>query len=153
MKPGPTGHPRGVTSQTQPNHLAATAPAHREQLPRLRDRIRRWLTGHDIPDTLRADIVLAADEALSNSIEHAYRPDGPGTMDLDLDLVVDADCMSLSVTDHGSWTQPKVDPASPRGRGLQLIRALARRVDLHPTPHGTTLIAHFPRRSHPACGS
>lgn len=132
-----------VTSRPDPNHLAATAPAHREQLPRLRDRMRRWLTGQDIPASLRADIVLAADEALSNSVEHAYRPDGPGTMDLD--IVVHADSVSLSITDHGSWTQPRPDPASTRGRGLQLIRALARRVDLHTTSHGTTLTAQFPR--------
>lgn len=144
MNPGPAGHPIQVTSRPDPNHLAATAPAHREQLPRLRDRMRRWLTGHDIPAALRADIVLAADEALANSVEHAYRgPDGPGTMDLD--LVVDADSVSLSITDHGSWTHPKPEPAGTRGRGLKLIRALARRVDLQSTPHGTTLIAYFPR--------
>jgi anti-sigma regulatory factor (Ser/Thr protein kinase) len=135
-----------VTSQAEPSHLATTVPAHREQLPRLRDRMRQWLTRHGIPATLRADIVLAADEALANSVEHAYRrPDEPGTMALD--VVVHANSVSVSIIDHGSWKPSIPEPASTRGRGLQLIRALATRVDLQPTPHGTALTAHFPRRS------
>ena len=139
------GHPDRVTMQPDPCHLAATVPAHREQLPRLRDRMRRWLTRHNIPATLRADIVLAADEALSNSVEHAYRQrDEPATMDLD--IVVHADSVSVSVIDHGSWKHSTPEPTSTRGRGLQLIRALARRVELNPTSRGTALTAHFPRR-------
>lgn len=106
--------------------------------------MRRWLIGRNIAAAVRADIVLAADEALANSVEHAYRrPDQPGTMDLD--IVVHADSVSVSITDHGSWKQSTPEPASTRGRGLRLIRALAGRVDLHSTPHGTTLTAHFPR--------
>ncbi|WP_166663911.1 ATP-binding protein [Actinophytocola oryzae] len=136
------------------SHLAATVLAHREQLPRLRDRMRRWLTRQDIPAPLRADIVLAADEALANSVEHAYRlPAEPGTMDLD--IVVHPDFVSVSVIDHGSWKPATPDPASNRGRGLRLIRALARHVDVRPTPHGTTLTAYFsriptPQAPHPA---
>ncbi|HEU5475908.1 MAG TPA: ATP-binding protein [Actinophytocola sp.] len=127
-----------------PNLLVVTVPAHRDQLPGMRDRIQRWLSDRDIPATMRADIVLAAHEALANSVEHAYRRrDEAGVMDLA--LMLDPDTVSFSVIDHGSWKHSVPAQGSTRGHGLRLIRALAGQVDLNRTSHGTALTAHFPR--------
>jgi serine/threonine-protein kinase RsbW len=138
-----------VTSRTDPNLLAITVPADRDQLAWMRDRMRRWLSDRNISPTMCADIVLAADEALANSVEHAYcRRDVPGTMDLAIAL--DPDTVSLSVIDHGEWKHSIPERGSTRGRGLPMIRELAAQVDVNPTSHGTTLTAHFPR--HPPRG-
>lgn len=130
-------------SRSDPNLLAITVPAHPDQLSWVRDRMRRWLSDRDISPTVCADIVLAADEALANSVEHAYRRDEPGTMDLT--ILLDPDTVSFSVIDHGSWKHSTPERSNTRGHGLHMIRALAGQVDLNPTSHGTTLTAHFPR--------
>ncbi|HET9140374.1 ATP-binding protein [Actinophytocola sp.] len=130
--------------RSDPNFLAITVPAHGDQLPWMRDRMQRWLSDQDIPPTMCADIVLAAHEALTNSVEHAYRRrDAPGTMDLA--IMADPDTVSFSVTDHGEWRNSIPEQDSPRGHGLPMIRALAAQVDLVPTSHGTALTARFPR--------
>jgi serine/threonine-protein kinase RsbW len=130
-------------SRSDPNLLAIRVPAHRAQLPLIRDRMRRWLSDRGISPDVCADIVLAADEALANSVEHAYRRDQPGTMDLT--IMVDPDTASFSVIDHGSWKHSAPARGNTRGHGLRMIRALAGEVHLNPSSHGTTLTAHFPR--------
>lgn len=87
--------------------------------------------------------MLAADEALANSVEHAYRRDEPGTMDLT--IMLNPDTVSFSVIDHGSWKHSTPERSNTRGHGLDMIGALAGQVDLNPTSPGTTLTAHFPR--------
>lgn len=143
-EPGRSGHPITVINRSDPNLLAITAPAHRDQLPWMRARMQRWLCDRDIPPTVCADIVLAAHEALANSVEHAYRRrDEPGAMDFA--IMLDPDTVSFSVIDHGAWKHSIPEHGSTRGHGLPMIRALAGQVDLNPTSHGTALTAHFPR--------
>jgi serine/threonine-protein kinase RsbW len=131
-------------SRSDPHLLAITMPAHLDQLHWIRNQLRRWLSKQDISPTVRADIVLAADEALANSVEHAYRSqDERGVIDLTISM--GPDTVSLSVIDHGSWKPSIPTHSNLRGRGLQMIKALASQVDLNPTSRGTALTAQFPR--------
>jgi serine/threonine-protein kinase RsbW len=126
--------------------LTITVPARPDQLATVRDRLRRWLRDRAVPGPIRDDIVQVADEALANSVEHAYRR-SPAPATVDVTVRVDPQTVSVSVTDHGSW-KPAVRPhGSYRGRGLAMIRAMAGRVELVASASGTTLTAHFPRGS------
>ena len=135
-----------MTPRAERLSRAITVPARPDQLAPLRDRIGRWLADSDIPPPLRSDIVLATDEALANSVEHAYRhQEESGTVDVT--VTVNQDEVAVSVTDHGSWKQPCPERCEFRGRGLRIIRSLAERVDVDHTAEGTGLIAHFPRHA------
>jgi len=46
--------------------------AHPDQLASLRAEVRRWLTPFPFTDDAEDDLVLAVNEAASNSVEHAY---------------------------------------------------------------------------------
>jgi anti-sigma regulatory factor (Ser/Thr protein kinase) len=131
-------------NRTDPRLLAITVPAHRDQLSWMRVRVRHWFSDRDVPPTTCSDIGLAVDEALTNSVEHAYRRrNDPGMMELT--IMLHPGTVSLSVIDHGSWKHSTPEHGSIRGHGLPMIRALAEQVDLNPTSHGTILTAHFPR--------
>lgn len=108
----------------------------------------RWLEalcGADRPCDAVADLVLAVNEAVSNSIEHAYRGDPSGTVVLRGAAAPGPDrpgCAALRVTvevsDRGSWRPPPRDPGF-RGRGLSMIRACAEDVVVDARPSGTTV--------------
>jgi serine/threonine-protein kinase RsbW len=55
---------------------------------------------------------------VANSIEHGYRDDPFGM--IDVVATVTADAVEVKVTDRGAWRGPMTDQS--RGRGLQLIR-------------------------------
>ncbi|GAA0430979.1 hypothetical protein Aca07nite_17540 [Actinoplanes capillaceus] len=87
------------------------------QISRLRADMRGWMAGHGIdPDCLNA-VLLASSEAVANAIEHGYRDDPFGMVDVS--ATISADAVEVRVSDHGTWRGPGADLA--RGRGLQLI--------------------------------
>ena len=57
--------------QQAPFRIESEASA--EQLVDIRHRLAAWLRAADVPEGLVADIVLAINEACTNSVEHAYR--------------------------------------------------------------------------------
>jgi serine/threonine-protein kinase RsbW len=63
-------------------------------------------------------VLLACSEAVANAIEHGYRDDPFGMVDITATVTPDA--VEVRVADHGAWRPPRDDLA--RGRGLQLIR-------------------------------
>jgi anti-sigma regulatory factor (Ser/Thr protein kinase) len=111
-----------------------------QQLANVRQRLTAWLRAADIPDALVADIVLVANEACTNCVEHAYRERPAGTMQVQAKMVDTG--VWTRISDTGSWKPPASDRAN-RGRGLVLIRALSDEMELHTSPTGTTVDATF----------
>jgi PAS domain S-box-containing protein len=95
-----------------------------------------WLSYHLDHPELVTELVLAAGEAAANSVEHAYLGDGSGRVDFEAHIGAGEICMR--VHDYGTWRLPVDDPT--RGRGLDIIRAVADEVAINPHPSGTTMV-------------
>ncbi|MFN8122955.1 MAG: SpoIIE family protein phosphatase [Thermoleophilia bacterium] len=107
-------------------------PAHPAQLAGLRGGLRRWLDGRGLAPGAVDDLILAAGEACSNAVEHAYRR-RPG--DLHVTAWSDAGRVTVTVADRGAWDP---SPARPdRGHGLALMRALSDDTEIAHGPSGT----------------
>jgi PAS domain S-box-containing protein len=111
-----------------------------DDLSDIRHRLAAWLQSAAVPDEQIADIVLAANEACANSIEHGYRERKPGKIRIDGEN--DGARVHLKVTDAGSWKPAASDPGL-RGRGLLLIRAVSNWLEMDCTPSGTTVDMSF----------
>src|SRR3954466_12812154 len=108
------------------------------QLSRVRQMVGRWARGAGLDPDAVEDLQLALGEAAGNAVEHAYRDaSSPGRVIIELGMDQTGD-VAVSVTDAGTWRPGPSDPGS-RGRGLQVISALARDVDLDIGPGGTTV--------------
>ncbi len=64
------------------------------------------------------DLLLAVVEAVTNSVEHAYREDTPGPVRFRATLRADG-IVECQVTDHGRWQRPN-PAAGNRGHGLMV---------------------------------
>jgi anti-sigma regulatory factor (Ser/Thr protein kinase) len=118
-------------------HLRFRADA--AQLASLRRDLRRWLGAVPPLQERIEDVVLAANEAVANAIEHAYAdvPAGPVTVRGHLG----EHDLALSVTDRGRWRAPGTD--SSRGRGLELMGTLSDEVDVRRSETGSTVVFRF----------
>lgn len=122
--------PQAPSAQHGFRRVGAAAPA---TVVSFRHELTGWLQSRlDVSDERRADIVLAADEALSNAAEFAYRHGEAGDITLDVVYSAADESLGITVTDSGTWRDVDVGsrPVS-RGRGLLLMEALADRVDIH----------------------
>ena len=101
-------------------------------------------------EELAEAVLLATGEAVSNAVEHAYPPDAEGVVELTMALGwPDPADVSVAVVDGGRW-RPAPPDAGFRGRGLQMIRALADRADITTGPHGTSVRMRWHRHPWPA---
>lgn len=99
----------------------------------------RWLTslcGGERPCATAQDLVLAVNEAVSNSAEHAYDGDPSGVVVLH--GTAEGSSVRLQVSDHGRWRDPPADPGF-RGRGLNMIEAMTEEARVDHGPDGTTV--------------
>ncbi|WP_280382281.1 SpoIIE family protein phosphatase [Nocardia wallacei] len=110
-----------VVYRQPPLPLHVDVPAEPGRLAAVRRELSAWLTAAAVPSEPAADLVAAANEACSNSIEHAYLDTPPGHMVLTADCSVDR--VTIEVADTGVWRPLPEDPG-PRGRGLAMMRAL-----------------------------
>jgi len=117
-----------------PGPLRLDLPAEPDSLVEMRRELRGWLAASNVDEEVSADVVLAVDEACTNSIEHGY----PGHAEGRLSVTVTAgdDELEIVVTDGGRWRTPPSDPGI-RGRGVELMRALMSEVDIEPGEHGS----------------
>jgi anti-sigma regulatory factor (Ser/Thr protein kinase) len=111
-----------------------------------RGRLRDWLRGHGAREALVRDVLLAVNEALTNSIEHGYLDRQPGSVHCRAALGPEG-TIEFVVRDEGRWRPPtdQAEPAGMRGRGLPLIRALAEELTLSTDRTGTTVRIRFSR--------
>jgi serine/threonine-protein kinase RsbW len=116
--------------------------AERAQIALLRADLRAWMVSHAVePDCLDA-VLLACSEAVANAIEHGYREDPFGS--IEVAATVTDDAVEVRVTDHGTWSGPMADVG--RGRGLQLIRESMDQVLFDRSGDGTTVTMRRGRR-------
>lgn len=127
VDPGGTGLARETTLHTR------TWPAEARQLFRIRAHTRAWLTSLGLGTDVVSDVVLAVNEAVSNTVEHAY-PAGGGTVDLIFSA--EADAVGIDVIDHGRWPTPAAH-RNGRGLGTTIMEQLLDSVAVRSGPQGT----------------
>jgi PAS domain S-box-containing protein len=110
------------------------------QLGVLRRQLSEWLRGAAVAEERVADIVLAVNEAVANSIEHGYQGRKLGKVRVNGEN--NGARVDLKITDKGQWRPAAADPGV-RGRGLVLIRAVSDWLELDCTPKGTTVSMSF----------
>ncbi|MTD59451.1 ATP-binding SpoIIE family protein phosphatase [Amycolatopsis pithecellobii] len=113
--------------------LEVRRPAVPEALKDIRSAMRRWLSSAEIGGDMAADLVLAAGEACTNAVEHAYGPAG-GEVYLRMELN-DGEVV-ITVRDNGRWRSPR---GRNRGRGLTLMRECGE-VEVDRGDDGTSVI-------------
>jgi anti-sigma regulatory factor (Ser/Thr protein kinase) len=94
----------------------------------------QWASGTGLSMERVDDVALAVNEALTNSVQHAY-PGARGPVWLDGHVAVGQ--VRMVVTDHGHWR-----PSGGRhhhGRGLRLVHALADHAHLERGDDATTI--------------
>ncbi|HET6530882.1 MAG TPA: SpoIIE family protein phosphatase, partial [Actinoplanes sp.] len=114
------------------------------QIALLRKDLRGWLHTHAVDEESAQAVLLACSEAVANAIEHGYRDDPFGRVEVT--ATVSPDAVEIQVTDRGTWRTTEPDDA--RGRGLQLIRQV---MDYVAVDHdgGTTVVMRRTRRAAP----
>ncbi|MBC6445990.1 ATP-binding protein [Actinokineospora xionganensis] len=115
----------------------------------LRHRIDHWLDDRGVRADRRQDIVLSADEAITNAIEHGC----PATDRVDIALHLTADTITFTVTSTGAWKWPDADTGRTHGWGLHLIDTCADHVDIKQVHDTVVLTARFARNPAPAMPS
>jgi serine/threonine-protein kinase RsbW len=121
---------------TQP-HVYTELNAVPDQVRVARAEVTGWARQVGFPADDVQDVVLAVDEAVTNSVEHAY-PGVAGTLTL-FAARFNPGAVRIVISDHGHWRAPPVDPGF-RGRGLRMMESLAQVFRLAHTPHGTTVL-------------
>jgi serine/threonine-protein kinase RsbW len=93
-----------------------------------------------------ADLKLALTEAVSNSVRHAYGPEGDGSVDVVYELHPDR--LGIQVVDDGEGFDPDEEPTlgendelSEGGLGIAIIRSIADEFEIRSSPgsRGSTL--------------
>ena len=120
--------------------LAIHRTVNADQLGELRHQLSGWLRGAGVAEERVADIVLAVNEAVANSIEHGYQGRKLGKVRVNGEN--DGARVDLKIIDKGKWRPAAADPGV-RGRGLLLIRAVSDWLELDCTPKGTTVSMSF----------
>ena len=98
-----------------------------------------------MPASAGTDLQLALGEAVSNSVEHAYREGHRGSVEVDLELryLDDLLVIDVRVLDHGRW-RPIPLHKGYRGRGLAIIDQLSRGLQISASDRGTQLTFAVP---------
>jgi len=113
--------------------LALELSARPAALREVRRRLERWLRCGHAPPALVERVVLCANEATANAVQHAY-----GLQDalVWVDARRGAGRLELRVRDEGHWRQPRTERS---GRGLGLMRAFADEVSVSHDDSGTVV--------------
>ncbi len=119
-------------------------PAVPGRLAGLRHALAKWATQAGLPEEDTEALVLASYEAMANTVEHAYRDQTQGLLDVRAQIDDEQARVVVTVTDYGKWKPPQPGGSSLRGRGLSLIRGLTSTATIAPTTGGTTVTMFWP---------
>lgn len=92
----------------------------------------------EIPEDTMADLKLALTEAVSNSVRHAYGPEGEGSVGVRYELHPDR--LEIEVVDDGEGFDPEESPSvdgeelSEGGLGIAIIRSIADEFEIRSSP-------------------
>ncbi len=118
-----------------PKELTLSLPARPDVLAGLRRILRRWLRARGATNDEITEITLAANEACANAVEHAY---SPAPAHFSFRALVDQGDVVISVTDAGSWREPR---GSDRGRGLRIMDAAMEAIEIREaSAQGTQIV-------------
>lgn len=117
-----------------PDGLHVQLPAEPGRLASFRADLERWLRQLDLPESAVFELVVAANEAAANAVEHAY---GPGDASFEVEASVSGDLLTIRVRDKGRWRLPR---PSRGGRGIHMMEAFADEVLLRPRADGTEVV-------------
>ena len=133
-----------------PGQLTCAGAADALTAAELRRTLQRWLRDEtEAPAEVRDDIVLGANEALANCVEHAYRAHHAiGTMRLQATHDPTAESICVCVSDRGTWRMPApTKPNDPQAsRGIRLMHSLADHCSINARPSGTTVCLDYATR-------
>ena len=121
-----------------------TAPAQLQQIAPLRRQIVHYAGGQCVANPPLDDLRLAASEAITNCVVHAFRGVQAGTITASLRVGAPGEELELVIADDGTGMAPRTD--SPGlGVGMTIIRTIARAVSVGVPPcgHGTELRMTF----------
>ena len=122
-----------TTAPASSDRMALSLPAQPEALITARRALRNWLGEVGADADAVYDITLAAGEACTNAIEHAY---APGEASFDIEAVRGNGDVTVRVRDYGQWRPPR---GQNRGRGLKLMETLMDDVNVVREAGGTTV--------------
>jgi anti-anti-sigma factor len=125
-----------------PPPLSGRRPAVATQLAAIRRTVAGWARAAALPDDQLDDLQFGMGEALANAVDHAYRDDTTGEVRYRVSRLGDGS-VAVEVSDSGLWRPVPEDPGH-RGRGLQMIHAVGRDVDLHHDGTGTRIRFRVP---------
>jgi anti-anti-sigma factor len=158
-----------IAVRVTPPPLHERLPADPARLRGVRRTVTAWALAAGLPEDGIDDLQLALGEALANAVEHAYAGNGGGGgCEYRLERTADGS-IDVCVRDEGVWRPAPADRGH-RGRGLELISALATEVEVARTTDdsgvagsGTTVRFRFvpagpgpadpPVRARPAVGT
>ncbi|MCP2270197.1 Anti-sigma regulatory factor (Ser/Thr protein kinase) [Actinokineospora diospyrosa] len=123
--------------------FSMSLPGEPTSVAHARRSLRQWLAGHGVAGGVLDDVVLCADEAVTNAIEHGYRGDTTGEVRLSVELLGTA--IVVTVLDHGHWRPAQDGLGVSHGWGLPMIKSLAETMAVTHTDGHTTLTARFRR--------
>lgn len=105
----------------------------------VRERLRAWLAAQGWPEPDLDDVVLAVNEAVTNSIEHGYAGREPGEVLVHgrVEGGPDGRAVRLLVQDAGRWRRPRAP--GYRGRGLPVMRGCTAELTVRGDDRGTVV--------------
>ena len=127
-------------------YVRLTLPARAEHLCRLRHALYEFLGALPLTRDRQDEIVLAVGEAAANAVEHAYRHQEPGV--IDVTVWTESEALCVEIRDHGRWREPSSGPRPVgQGMGIVLMRRLIDCVLIHHDHRGTNVLLRHPVHS------
>jgi serine/threonine-protein kinase RsbW len=145
--PPPVGG-RGPRENAFPTRFTLDFRTRSSTLAGLRRSFGAWLVSAAVGDDPAYDLLVAVNEAVCNSVDHAYPPDVDGEVLVGAHLESDG-TVRVVVADSGRWRVP-LAALSTRGRGLLLMRENVDQVLVDLTAPGTSVtLSRAPRTRRP----
>lgn len=126
-----------ATQRLRREALELDLPAVPESARLVRAALERFADAYGLDADHRFALEVAVGEAVTNAIEHAYGI-GPGRFAVRAREAGDA--LDIEIHDRGTWRAPRQEG---RGRGVPIMRALARSVTIDSTEMGTFIRMTF----------
>jgi len=133
-----------LTRYPEPLHLDLLADA--VAVPRVLDALAAWLESMRVRELDHIVVQHAAEELVTNVVEHAYATGAPGRLTID-GALLPSGVVEIRFADGGAWAAPY--PGQGGGRGLRMVRGMVDRLVVRSDEDGTVVMVQH-RLSRPA---